>query len=73
MTLRAKELAVKKLSDLQVEGHDPKEVLEQSIFYSWQGLFPIRQETRRIANYGRGPTSAKEAFTKTLRNFGLTN
>jgi hypothetical protein len=73
MTNKAKILAVKKLADLQVEGHDPKEVLEQSIFYSWQGLFPIRQEMRRIYNHGRGPISAKDAFNQTLKNFGITH
>jgi hypothetical protein len=48
MTKRAIELAIKKLAKLKDEGHDPKEVLEQSIFRSWQGLFPLRDDSKNI-------------------------
>jgi hypothetical protein len=41
MTERAKELAIRKLQGLKEEGSDPREVLEQSIFNSWQGLFEV--------------------------------
>ena len=44
MTDYAKRLAINKLSALADQGHDVKAVLEQSIFNSWQGLFPIRKE-----------------------------
>lgn len=39
-------LALGKLERLAAEGHDPNEVLDQSTFYSWQGLFEIKQEFR---------------------------
>ena len=42
LTHRAAELAVEKLSELRSGGHDPKGVLEQSIFNSWQGLFALK-------------------------------
>ena len=44
MTDRARELAVKKLEELRQAGHDPEGVLNNSIFNSWQGLFPLRTE-----------------------------
>ena len=47
MTDRAVELAVKKLEKLKAAGHDPKEVLEQSTFNSWQGLFPLKPEEKK--------------------------
>lgn len=44
MTDCAVKLAIKKLHKLKEEGHDPKAVLEQSIFRSWQGLFPVKDQ-----------------------------
>lgn len=44
MTGAAIKMAYRKLEKLQSEGHDPGEVLEQSIFNSWQGLFPVNQQ-----------------------------
>lgn len=45
MTKRAETIAIRKLEKLMFEGHDPNEVLDQSTFNSWQGLFGIKQET----------------------------
>lgn len=39
MTDRAKEMAVTKLGKLKNQGFDPKDVLQQSVFRAWQGLF----------------------------------
>lgn len=39
-------LAVGKLQKLALEGHNPNDVLDQSTFYSWQGLFAIKEEFR---------------------------
>jgi hypothetical protein len=72
MTFRAQELAIMKLAALRNEGEDPTQVLEQSIFSSWQGLFPVKQNGRQQFN-GRGPISAKDAFNQTLKNFGITH
>ena len=47
MTDRAVELAILKLESLKEKGHDPKKVLEQSTFNSWQGLFPLKPEEKK--------------------------
>lgn len=47
MTLKAEELIVRKLDKLRAAGDDPREVLEQSIERSWQGVFPVRVDYRR--------------------------
>lgn len=43
MTKRAETLAFRKLEVLMAKGYDPNEVLDQSTFNSWQGLFPVKQ------------------------------
>lgn len=43
MTDKAEELIIKKLETLMKEGFKPKEVLEQSIMNSWQGVFPLKE------------------------------
>ena len=40
MTVYAKELSIKKLTKLHKEGHNPKDVIENSIENNYQGLFP---------------------------------
>lgn len=42
LTDKAMVMAVKTLCALLKEGHDPVEVLNQSVFHSWQGLFPLK-------------------------------
>lgn len=42
LTEPGKRLAVRELERLKNAGQDPRAVLEQSVFRSWQGLFPIR-------------------------------
>jgi len=39
----AKKLAISLLDKLRGEGHDPKLVIEQSVFHSWMGLFPLKE------------------------------
>jgi hypothetical protein len=34
---------VLKLDNLNEQGHPPGQVLRQSVFNGWQGLFPIRE------------------------------
>lgn len=63
LTDAARRLAIKKLVQLYREGHDPKDVLEQSILNAWQGLWPICQgrgdrrdeELRKEIHVGTGP------------------
>ena len=38
----AKQLGLRKLAQLRDEGHDPTEVIEQSIERGWTGLFPVK-------------------------------
>lgn len=59
MTAAAMKLQVKKLETLRADGHSPRDVLEQSIAGSWQGLFPIKADTR---NGGAPVLSADEVF-----------
>lgn len=47
-------LAYRKLEKLKEQGHDPKGVLEQSIFRSWAGLFPIEVENGRGSQIHNG-------------------
>jgi hypothetical protein len=44
LTARAAGIAIKRLKQLKEEGNDPVVVLEQSVFRSWRGLFPVRAE-----------------------------
>lgn len=72
LTDRAKELAVSELEKLRNQGHSPQAVLEQSIFHSWQGLFPLRvngaghnkqttlEERNRQATQGWMPPEARD-------------
>jgi len=41
MTPRAQALALSELTKLRAEGHDPTEVIKQSIMRGWKGLFAI--------------------------------
>lgn len=61
ITDAGRRLAVKRLMVLQSCGHNPNEVLEQSILNSWQGLWPIQEsrtgqkeaDARKEVNVGR--------------------
>ena len=44
LTPAARRLAVAELARLRDAGHDPTEVLRQSTFRSWAGLFPLKQD-----------------------------
>ena len=41
MTEYAIKLAIDKLTKFKHDGYDPKEILENAILNSWQGLFPV--------------------------------
>lgn len=43
MTDAARRMAVMKLGNLNEQGHPPNQVLRQSVFNGWQGLFPIKE------------------------------
>lgn len=46
MTADAHNLHVRTLTNLRDEGHDPREVIEQSINAGWKGLFPLKNHAR---------------------------
>jgi hypothetical protein len=43
LTVRACELAVKKLQKLRDNGDEPGDVLNESTLNGWQGLFPLKR------------------------------
>ena len=43
---KAMEMAASKLIAMQKMGQDPVAILNQSIFNSWQGLFPVKAESK---------------------------
>lgn len=59
LTERAREIAVKKLLQLRSQGFSVEEVLEQSIFNSWQGLFEVRGQEPRRPDYEYGEVKIK--------------
>jgi hypothetical protein len=60
MTDRAKELGIMKLQRLREAGESAQEVLEQSIFNSWQGLFPVNRNGNGGGGNGRTYETASE-------------
>lgn len=56
LTEFAETLAIKELERLRDEGNDPAAVLEQSIFRTWDGLFPVNERGVHQASSGKGAT-----------------
>jgi hypothetical protein len=54
-TQRAIELTIKKLAELQEQGHDPNKVLDQSTMNGWTGVFPLKGDNGN--GNGRGKPS----------------
>lgn len=50
MTDKAKAMAVKELEKLKDQGDSPAEVLNQSVFNAWQGLFKIKDKQPAASN-----------------------
>jgi hypothetical protein len=42
--------AVRELDKLRAQGHDPTEVLEQSVYRDWAGLFALRINGSAVSN-----------------------
>ena len=63
-TARALKLAVNTLERLKESGHNPTAVLEQSIFRSWAGLFPIEQVTNGKGDHGNGQAASNGGQAK---------
>jgi hypothetical protein len=60
LTERATRIAIRELTKLRDQGQDPAEVLDQSTFQDWRGLFPVRSN-------GNGQTHFYES-RETIRN-----
>lgn len=58
MTKEAERLAIRKLDELRSNGQSPAAVLEQSIFNSWQGLFPLKDQPATGGRANGNPTSS---------------
>ena len=69
MTAKAMELAVMKIAALQSSGNDPVEVLNQSTFNSWQGLFPIKVTDRSGTTQTDRAQAIREANHQAAREF----
>ena len=61
MTDRAKTLAVGELAKLAEDGHPPGAVLNQSIFKSYSGLFPIKDQSNDGRQRQHHPPSTRDA------------
>ena len=61
-TEKAKELLIKELEKLKDEGHNPSEVLNQSIMRNYTGVFPLKggQGEAHQQGFGRNPRSIKK-------------
>ena len=65
MTPKAQRLNLSELEKLRDDGHDPRAVLEQSVANSYQGLFPIKADSRRCRDppAKANPMHADKQFT----------
>ncbi len=66
-TERAIKLAIHKLEVLLKQGEDPTAVLDQSIFNSWQGLFPVKNDISQKGDDMKKRT-VQEELTHALQN-----
>lgn len=65
MTSRAMELLLKKLNDLSTTDDEKIAILNQSIFNSWQGIFPLKEG----AQNGRKPNNSSNTEDKIEYDF----
>ncbi len=67
MTKHAEKLAFEKLAELEDHGENPVRVIEQSIFNSWQGLFPVRKDdiVKPAPQYNQPPVVDKDLYKTT--------
>jgi len=71
-TEKAKELLIKELEKLRSEGHDPNEVLNQSIMRNYTGVFPLkggergahRQGDRELPKRYTRPEEARQQYQR---------
>lgn len=59
-TPHAQKLAITKLEKLRAEGHDPTEVINQTILCGWSGLFPIKKGSAQETGKSIAPKSNQQ-------------
>jgi len=66
-TIKAQELLIKDLEKLKAAGHNPSNVIEQSIKNSWQGFFPLKESN---GAHKRNPQklTPRDAYTKSTND-----
>lgn len=62
LTPYGEKLAIRKLEQMRVEGQDITAVLEQSIFGSWQGLFPVKGAAQNAPDAAQAWTQLRECI-----------
>jgi uncharacterized protein YdaU (DUF1376 family) len=67
MTDNAMGLAVKALEKLEAQGHRSEDVLNQSTFNSWQGLFAIKQDYSNGQAYGQRSGESRPSLSARVR------
>lgn len=67
-TEKAKELLVKELEKLRSEGHDPNEVLNQSIMRNYTGVFPLKGGQGGARRQDSTKLPPRDGYTKPPRN-----
>lgn len=58
----AEQLALRDLTKLREQGQDPKAVIDQSIFRSWKGLFPVKTDPPKGTTHGKHTGFAKQDY-----------
>lgn len=67
MTDSARGLAVRKLGKLKDEGHIVEAVLEQSVFNSWQGLFPLKVNSNGNGTGNKRADQLRQTFDRVFK------
>ncbi len=52
LTARAMKLIINELAKIRAQGHDPAEVLDQSVMKSWKGVFPVNTNGKAYGHHG---------------------
>lgn len=71
LTDRAKKMIFAKLDEFRKDGHEPKDVLEQSIVSAWSGVFPLKKMAEAKPVKDAPWWSSNEAMLKKGRELGL--
>ena len=73
LTPAAQTIAINTLAKLQAKGHNPAEILQQSVMHSWRGLFEPRSGTNGNSNHwARGNPECPDCAGEGIRASKLT-